>query len=322
MVMHVIRRIPPRDLFDSSDYVSAEAPLFKQVVSDFLKERRLKPNTVKDYEKRLIEVADWMEIPVNKISRKMILDRHQSLHIRGPHQADVVMRVVRSMLAFAQVRYENLHGESFLMHNAVDVLKQLQRWSKPKRRRTLIMPHQLPDWWRAVRSSCSDTVRDYLILMILTGLRRSEAANLRWSDIDMKGRIINIDTTKNGDPHSLPITNYLFELLKKRGENTAAGAFIFPGRRLGKPLVNCNRIFEQMSTVSGVQFCPHDLRRTFASTAAGLGLDGYVIKRLLNHRRGNDVTLGYIIYDIETLREPMQKIEDCMLSIAGVNRRQ
>lgn len=75
--------------------------------------------------------------------------------------------------------------------------------------------------------------------------------------------------------------------------------------------------YEKVITASGVKFYLHDLRRTFTTTAAELGIDGYLIKRLLNHRRNNDVKLGYIVYDIEALREPMQRIEDQILNRAN-----
>jgi integrase len=42
---------------------------------------------------------------------------------------------------------------------------------------------------------------------------------------------------------------------------------------------------------SGVPFSAHDCRRTFSAIAAGV-LPGYVVKRLLNHADGNDVSAG------------------------------
>ena len=35
-----------------------------------------------------------------------------------------------------------------------------------------------------------------------------------------------------------------------------------------------------------------------------------VLKRLLNHYTGNDVTAGYLVIPVENLRVPMQKITD------------
>lgn len=64
---------------------------------------------------------------------------------------------------------------------------------------------------------------------------------------------------------------------------------------------------------SGVSFSIHDLRRTFITIAESLDIPAYALKRLLKHKMNNDVTAGYIIADVERLRQPMQKISDYIL---------
>jgi hypothetical protein len=49
----------------------------------------------------------------------------------------------------------------------------------------------------------------------------------------------------------------------------------------------------------------------------GIDLSAYSVKRLLNHKMRNDVTAGYIVTDVERLRQPMQKITDFILRAAG-----
>ena len=65
--------------------------------------------------------------------------------------------------------------------------------------------------------------------------------------------------------------------------------------------------------LSGVSFTLHDLRRTFATIADSLDLSAYALKRLLNHKMGNDVTAGYIMRDVERLRKPMQQITNFLI---------
>jgi integrase len=87
----------------------------------------------------------------------------------------------------------------------------------------------------------------------------------------------------------------------------------------GTGLLNDQR--KQMQHVmeeSGVKFTIHDLRRTFITVAESLDISAYALKRLLNHKMGNDVTAGYIIIDAERLRVPMQKITDHLLRHMGV----
>lgn len=62
--------------------------------------------------------------------------------------------------------------------------------------------------------------------------------------------------------------------------------------------------------LSGVQFTPHDLRRTFITIAESLDISAYALKRLANHKMTSDVTAGYIIGDAERLRIPMQQVTD------------
>ena len=60
----------------------------------------------------------------------------------------------------------------------------------------------------------------------------------------------------------------------------------------------------------GFDFTPHDLRRTFETTANRLAFSQYTLKKLVNHRNTRDVTGRYIVLDIDELREPMQQITD------------
>jgi integrase len=152
---------------------------------------------------------------------------------------------------------------------------------------------------------------------LLTGLRRQEAAKLRWQDVDLKARTFVIVDTKNRDSHTLPLSDYLVDLLRRRKENSTS-AYIFPGDGKMGYIVEPRLHIERVAEASEVPFTLHDLRRTFVTTAERLDIPAYALKRLLNHKMRQDVTAGYIIADAERLREPMQKITDFVLKAAGV----
>ena len=59
---------------------------------------------------------------------------------------------------------------------------------------------------------------------------------------------------------------------------------------------------------SKVKFMLHDLRRTFLTIADAQDLSAYAIKKLANHKMAADVTAGYIVSDVERLRDPMNRI--------------
>jgi integrase len=77
----------------------------------------------------------------------------------------------------------------------------------------------------------SETIADYLMLLLFTGLRRSEGMNLQWSDVDFAERTLTIQDTKNREP--LPLSDYLFELLKRREVQHGSG-YVFPGSSGGR----------------------------------------------------------------------------------------
>lgn len=63
-----------------------------------------------------------------------------------------------------------------------------------------------------------ETIRDYLLLVVFTGLRRKEAAGLTWSNMDLSDKTLRIIETKSNQTHTLPLSDFLFELLQ-RGKN-------------------------------------------------------------------------------------------------------
>ena len=152
-------------------------------------------------------------------------------------------------------------------------------------------------------------MRDYLLLILFTGLRRTEAASLPWSQVDFDERSLTVVDTKNGETHVLPLTDFLFDLLKQRRALTDS-PFVFPGTGKTSYINNHNKPMAKVVERSGVAFTLHDLRRTFITIAESLDISAYALKRLLNHKMTNDVTAGYIITDVERLREPMHRITE------------
>jgi len=112
----------------------------------------------------------------------------------------------------------------------------------------------------------------------------------------------------------LPIRTFLqssFSLVTKEIKSrlvSSAGHIVEPRKAMLK-----------IAELSGVPFTIHDLRRTFITTAESLDISAYALKRLLNHKMNNDVTSGYIITDVERLRQPMQIITDFLLKAMGIN---
>ena len=61
-------------------------------------------------------------------------------------------------------------------------------------------------------------------------------------------------------------------------------------------------------------------QRVIDIVAEQLGVGTFTIKRLLGHvtTTSSDVTQGYVQFDLESLRAPVQRITDFILKAAGV----
>jgi len=288
-----------------------------QTFQDFKRARsELKKRTLYDYERLLkVAFADWQSRPLMAITKAHVANRHHELGEKSGHAyANLAMRFLRSLLNFAIAHYEDGFGEPLLTSNPVLRLTQTRVWFRERRRQTVIKPYELPAWRKAIcnlrgdEESFADTVADYLLVLLLTGLRRSEAARLTWDRVDLKDATLRIEDTKNHEPHLLPLGPLLVELLETR-KREASSAFVFPGEGTSGFLIEPKRYVAKVATESGVSFTLHDLRRTFITVAESIGTPPYSLKRLVNHQVRGDVTQGYIVSDVERLREPMANIE-------------
>lgn len=282
----------------------------------------LKPRTIYDYDRFMkTHYLDWNNKPIAEINKDMIERKHREIGERSEAQANLSMRFMRALFNFAIGQYEDSNGIPTISDNPVKRISQTRAWYRVERRQTVIKPHQLPAWFKAVyalpmlsNGLNRQAVRDYLLLLIFTGLRREEGLALQWRDVDFKAKTLTIPDPKNRQAHTLPLTQFLFDLLRNRYENNLEGsAFVFAGRGIKGYMDDPNKQMKLVIEASGVQFTPHDLRRTFITIADSLDISAYALKSLANHKMTNDVTAGYIIGDAERLRVPMQQVTDYLL---------
>ena len=274
------------------------------------KSEKLSSRTISDY-KMVVRLyfRDWWQRSLEDITKNMIMQRYGD--ITKKHGADAATKAMRVFSAtYNYARYLN----AALPENPVVILSLTKSWHATKRTQTVIKPNQLPVWYKAVLAEPNEIMRDYFLFLLFTGLRRSEAAQLKWSDIDSEALTFTVRKTKNGYPHTLPVSNYVEELLKRRFQNKI-NDYVFSGNNACLHINDPRKAICSITKSSGVKFSPHDLRRTFVTTAEKLDISHYTVKYLINHRTNNDLTGGYIVLDIERMREPMKRIEEKLLEL-------
>ena len=303
----------------------------EQVFNDYVRSRgtNLKDNTKKGYISAFNNyLSQWSNTPISEITRDMVEKKHREITKQSPTRANTVMRQLRAYFNYAMGEYEDDAGNPIFIHNPVSRLSHIKAWNREKRKQTVIKTYDLKKWYDTVIKlpqhqykdiyvESSEVCRDLFLFILFTGLRSSEASSLMWSNIDFKDNSLTIEDTKNYEPHSLPLTPFILEILERR---KSKGLYVFQGSTadfaslsLDKPIANTKSQIKRVRKISNIYFSLHDLRRTFITIAESLDINTYALKQLLNHKDQRDVTGGYIITDMERLREPMNKITNYIL---------
>ncbi|EHB5917873.1 tyrosine-type recombinase/integrase [Escherichia coli] len=133
----------------------------------------------------------------------------------------------------------------------------------------------------------SHAIANTLKLIILTGVRRSEAVKMRWDQIN--GDRWTIPETKNGKSHVVTLHPLALSILKKQ-RIISEGTFVFESTsNQGFPITGdaVTRALERLRKKYLAElepFSPHDLRRSVATGCAEyLDAPERLIERLLNH---------------------------------------
>lgn len=302
----------------------AQSVKLSEVFEAYISARKsLKQKTLADY-RRLLKRAfqDWENKPLLDITKDKVAKRHLKIgEEHGEAYANLAMRLLRALFNFAAGQYEDSQGLSLITENPVKRLSQTRAWYRIERRQTYIKPHQLADWYQAVINLKNKTLSHYLLFILFTGLRREEAAKLKWENVDLQAKTIKITDTKNHQEHILPLSDFLFDLLLAR-KDEAKSEFVFPGSGKSGHLIEPRKQKAKVIQATNIFFTIHDLRRTFITIAESLDISAYAVKRLVNHKMNNDVTAGYIVTDVERLRKPMQQITDYLLKCMKITQTQ
>ena len=173
----------------------------------------------------------------------------------------------------------------------------------------------LPAWERGIREGVRRAeVRDFFRFGLYTGMRRGEVLGLRWDRVALEEGRFFVDETKTGEHLELPVTRQLAALLaRRRGATQRAGAWVFASpANPDEPLSRPDSYYRAIVRHGGKPFWFHALRNCFVTVAAhDLKLPESLVKRLVNHQTGGDVTQDYATqWTLEQLREPAQRIAD------------
>ncbi|MFB0490075.1 integrase [Methylobacterium sp. OAE515] len=139
-------------------------------------------------------------------------------------------------------------------------------------------------------------------LLILTGQRRAEVLEAEWREFDLEGGMWTIprQRAKNDRSHAVALSEQAVSILSALPRIGQPARFLFTTTGT-TPFSGVSKATERLSSLAagkmpdGQVLEPwrlHDLRRTFASGCARLGVGIHVVEKILNHTSG---TFGGIV---------------------------
>lgn len=155
-----------------------------------------------------------------------------------------------------------------------------------------LRPAQLGDLWKAIGEAegLEPVHRDFLRFLLAVPCRRTEAATLDWSHLDLTGAewAQPGTLTKNGDPHRFHLSVLALEILRRRHDAAGEPAvgLVFPSPSAKRPLTTFSAMKRALVAKTGpAAWRLHDFRRSFATAMAEAGFAEAVLDGVLNHRQ-------------------------------------
>ncbi len=137
----------------------------------------------------------------------------------------------------------------------------------------------------AVCESENPMLKFIVPMLILTGARKREVLDAKWTDFDLERRIWRIPTTKAGKARHVPLADGVMNLLATMPRDLP---WAFANPDTGKLYVSIYCAWHTARTKAGLSNVRmHDLRHSFASLLINSGRTLYEVQRILGHTQVN-----------------------------------
>jgi integrase len=250
---------------------------FFGVVEEWLRRDQANNKTAKVVERsmRRLVLPLWGDREITELGRRDVLDLIDGIADKG------TVTTARRMHTRLHRLFAWAVGRAIVQVNPMTGLPM--PGSETKRDRVLTDAELIKVWNAAARlggpygSACQ--------LLILTGARREEIAQLRWSEIDAGTITLAGHRTKNGEPHIIPLSapaRAIIDAMPRKGD------FVFSATG-SKPISRWSHAKVDLDDLAGITdpWRTHDLRRTMATGLQKIGTPLPITESVLGHTGGS-----------------------------------
>jgi integrase len=222
-------------------------------------------------------LTDWKPRRLSAITQEEIRALHAKI---GAENGKYAANRLLSLLHAAYAR----PGDLWSGPNPVHGVAKFREQSRDR----FLTAEELPKFFKALADEPNETIRDYLLILLLVGARRSNTAAMKWEQIDLHRATWRIPETKNGLPLLIPLAREAVQILRHR-KKSSASLWVFPTASNTKKsrsghIEQFRDTWKAILKRAGIaDFRMHDLRRTLGSWMAMSGSSLPAIGRTLGH---------------------------------------
>jgi integrase len=253
-------------------------------------------------------LSKWSKRRLSEISSAEVQAHHAKLgRENGMYSANRMLQLLSSLFSKAVLR-------GFDKPNPCKGIRKFKETSRER----YLEADEMQRFLKAVYEEENATVRDFVLIALLTGARRSNVLAMRWEEVNFERAEWYIPMTKNGQGQKVALSGEALRVLQGRKEN--GSQFVFPSESkdgyLSDPKKGWTRILDR-AEIQNLRI--HDLRRTLGSWQAATGASYPVIGKSLGHKSPSS-TLVYARIDLDPVRSAVEKATDAMLIAGGVRQ--
>lgn len=176
--------------------------------------------------------------------------------------------------------------------------------AKTRSRERFLSADELARWFQAVANLQRETTRDFLLMALFTGARRSNVCAMRWQEIDFDRRVWTIPGIhfKNGEPMPVVLVDQAMTILERRKDDSQS-QWVFPGGGRTGHLIDPKDAWQKVAKEANLADVRlHDLRRTFGSWMAAGGSSLQIVGKALGHKSQTSTQI-YSRLSLDPVRE-------------------
>ncbi len=257
-----------------SDHIAAKRNTWGDVVSRYYDDLRVRKLRNRHGSRKIVEkdTHAWWHRPIKTITRADVREAIDNATKRAPTAGSNLKTALGPIFSWA-VERELVD---------VNIAHQVKRPMPMQARDRVLDDDELRCVWQAADFRGK--------ALILTGQRLGEVSAIRAQDLVLEGDAptwtIPAEVAKNGVEHRVALTRPAADVLRDAMTDPEGATIFHPTTKRWRNRWRARAdVLWQAEHGAPMQYWrPHDLRRTFSSTMARLGVDLHITELVLNHR--------------------------------------